>query len=189
MTIRVTWLPNTEPDIASYDIQRAPDVAGVPGTFADLASIIHDLLGPNYDITSNRFFYEDTTGTTDNWYRLRSVDTNSNTSGWSNPFQASESTTPPPFPNTVIMDQDYGGTNELQPTDNDTGLPVEDVQIRVYKKIDYDLQNFEAAVGVTSSGADGEWDNPIIVEAAFTYIIQYFKPGGYGPNTHEVVVP
>jgi hypothetical protein len=189
MSIRLTWLPNTEADIDHYDWQRAPDNAGVPGTWADLVSIDHDLLGPNYDPTSNRFFYIDLTGTTDNWYRIRAVDTEGNESGWGNHFQPSESTTPPPFPNTVTMNQDYGGANELQPTDNDTGLPVEGVQIRVYKKIDYDLQNFEAAVGVTTSDADGGWENPITVEAAFTYVIQYFKPGNYGPNTHEVIVP
>lgn len=188
MSITVTWLPNTEPDIASYNIQRADDNAGVPGTFAALASVDHDLQGANYDAATGRFFYVDTTGTLDNWYRFQAVDTDSNTSGWSNPFQPSESTTPPPFPNTVSLDEDYTTENALQYTD-DNGDPVEDAQVRVYKKTDYDLENYSAAVGVTTTDSAGGWVNPVTVEAGFTYTIEYFKPGYFGPDTIEVVVP
>jgi hypothetical protein len=78
MSVTVTWLPNTEPDIASYEWQRAPDDAGGPGAWTDLVTIVHDLSGPNYDVTSGRFFYVDATGTTSHWYRVRAVDTNDN---------------------------------------------------------------------------------------------------------------
>jgi len=188
MSVTITWLPNTESDIASYDVQRAPDDAGQPGTWADLISIDHDLGGPNYDPSSNRFFIVDTTGILTNWYRLRAVDTDGNASGWGNPFQPSESTTPPPFPNTVAINEDYSSTNALQPTDPD-GNPLKDVQIRIYKKVDYDLENFEAVVGVTTTLEEGKWQNPVTVEAGYTYTVQFFKPGEYGPNAVEVVVP
>lgn len=188
MSVTITWIPNTESDIDNYDIQRAPDDNGVAGTFADLVTIDHDLSGPNYDSASNRFFYVDTTGTLDNWYRLRSRDIDANVSGWSNPFQPSTSITPPPFPNTVALDESYNGDNSLQYTDPD-GNPVKDAQVRVYKKIDYDLQNYDAAIGVTTTDENGGWIDPVIVEAGFTYTVQFFKPGSIGPDTTEVVVP
>lgn len=188
MSVTIRWLPNTEPDIASYDIQRAPDDSGVPGVWADLISITHDLLGANYDVSTNRFFIVDTTGSLTHWYRLRSVDTDGNASGYSNPFQPSESTTPPPFPNTVVLNEDYGDINSLQYA-TDGGDPIEAAQVRVFKKTDYDLENFGAAIGVTTTDSSGAWANPITVEAGFTYTVEFFKPGAYGPNAQEVIVP
>lgn len=188
MSVTITWIPNTESDMLNYEVQRADDVVGVPGTFADLVTIVHDLLGPNYDPVSNRFFYIDSTGILINWYRLRSRDTNANVSGWSNPFQPSTSITPPPFPNTVHLDEDYNGANSLQYVDPD-GVPINEAQIRVYKKVDYDLEKYDAAVGVTTTDATGCWVNPVTVEAGLTYTVQFFKPSAFGPDTTEVVVP
>lgn len=188
MSVTITWLPNTEVDMSHYDVQRADDAGSTPGTWAHLISITHDLNGPNYDPDTNRFFIVDTTGTLENWYRLRSVDTEGNASGYSNPFQPSESTTPPPFPNTVSLDEDYDGANALQFIDPD-GAPIAEAQVRVYKKVDYDLENYGAVIGVTTTDSEGGWLNPITVEAAFTYTIEFFKPNAFGPNTIEVVVP
>lgn len=190
MSIRLTWLPNTEPDIAAYDWQRAPDVSGAPGTFVDLVTVLHDLLGPNYDPISQRFFYEDTTGSLTDWYRIRAKDSNDNSSGWSNYFRPSESTTPPPFPNTVYLNEvyEYPPGIDQRYVDLDS-VPVANAQVRVYKKVDYDLGNFDAAIGTTTTNEDGDWQNPIVVEAGFTYVIHYFKPGVMGPDTKEIVVP
>lgn len=188
MSIKITWLPNTEADIKEYDVRRAPDASGQPGTWADLVTIAHDLQGANYDSASNRFFYNDPTGTLDHWYSIRAEDTDGNVSGWGNPFQPSESTTPPPFPNTVALDEDYTVENALQATDPD-GVPIEGAQIRVYKKADYDLKNFNAIIGVTRTDASGGWKNPVFVEAGFTYTIYFFKPNAFDPTTQEVVVP
>lgn len=188
MSVTITWLPNTESDIKEYDVQRAPDNGGVPGTWADLVTILHDLTGPNYDPVANRFFYVDHTGTLQNWYRIRSGDTEDNKSGYSNHFQPSESTTPPPFPNTVTLDEDYSVENNLRYETPD-GAPIAEAQVRVYKKVDYDLANYAAVVGTTTTDADGGWVDPVTVEAGFTYIVQFFKPGVYGPDTREVIVP
>lgn len=188
MSVTITWLPNTEPDIASYEWQRAPDSAGAPGTWADLITVVHDLGGADYNSGTGRFFFVDATGSTSHWYRVRAVDTDGNKSGYGNHFQPSESTTPPPFPNTVQLTEDYGGANALQYTENG-GDPIEGAQVRVFKKVDYDLENYDAAIGVTTTDATGGWVDPVIVEAGFTYTIQFFKPGAFGPDTQEVVVP
>jgi hypothetical protein len=190
MSITLTWLPNTESNIASYDIQRAPDNSGQPGVFADLTNIIHDLLGPNYNPNTNRFFYIDTTGTLSHWYRFRALDTDGNASGYGTSFQPSESVDPPPFPNQVALDETYEfqtGSN-LRCVDTD-GNPVADVQIRVYKKVNFDLNEFDKAVGRTTTDTAGAWENPIMVEAGYTYVVHYMKPDVYSPAHQEVVIP
>lgn len=188
MSVTITWLPNTESDIASYEIQRAPHVDGHAGPWDNLATILHDLEGEHFDPVSQRFFYVDLTGTLDNWYHLRAKDTDGNTSGYSTAFQPSESTTPPPFPNTVALYEHYSQENLLRFLNPD-GAPIPDAQIRVYRKIDYDLNNFAAVLGTTTTTATGGWAQGIIVEAGYTYVIHFFKPGAYGPNTCEIVVP
>ena len=188
MSVRLTRLPSTSSVIASYDWQRAPNAGGVPGTWVDLASVTHDLLGPNYDPVTEHFFYEDVTGDATEWYHARCVDTDGNPSGWTLAFHPSESTTPPPFPNTVVLNQNYGTTNALQATDPN-GVPLIGVQIRVWRKVDFDLQRYEAALGTTTTNVTGGWVQPLTVEAGYTYVVQYYKPGLFGPNTTEVVVP
>lgn len=188
MSVTITWLPNTEPDMDHYDVQRAPDNNGAPGVWTDATTIAADIAGPNYDLITGRFFYTDSTGNTSTWYRLRSVDTANNVSGWSNPFQPSENTVPPPFPNTVQLDEDYGGEASLR-YDTPDGTAIGGAQVRVYRKIDYDLENYDSAIGVTTTDTTGGWTDPVIVEAGLTYTVQFFKPGAYGPDTQEVTVP
>ena len=85
MAVIVTWPPNPESDIASYDIQRAP---ASTGTFVDVTSIAHDFAGANY--ANGEFFYSDSAGTISDWYRIRAVDDEAQASAWSEVFQASE---------------------------------------------------------------------------------------------------
>ena len=124
------------------------------------------------------------------WYRIRAKDSEGNSSGWSNYFRPSESTTPPPFPNTVYLNEAYEYPPGIDQRYVDLqAVPIADAQVRIYKKIDYDIGNFGAAIGATTTNAVGDWQNPIVVEAGFTYIIQYFKPGVMGPDAKEIVVP
>jgi hypothetical protein len=188
MSVTIFWKPNTEADIASYDIQRAPDVSGAPGTFTDLVSIAHDLGGPNYDAGTNRFFFVDGTGTLSNWYRLRSVDADGNKSQYSNPFQPSTSSAPPPFTNQVALNHDFGGVDELQYVDTNS-QPIASAQVRVFKKADFDLNQGIPPLATTQTDSNGRWNNTIFVEAGFTFVIQFFKQSAFGPDNKEVVVP
>ena len=85
MAVTVTWPPNPESDLASYDIQRAP---ASTGTFVDVTSIAHNFAGANYE--NGEFFYVDAAGTIADWYRIRAVDNEAQASAWSEVFQASE---------------------------------------------------------------------------------------------------
>lgn len=85
MANRVTWLPSTETDIASYRLESS---ATQTGTYAALATITHDLQGADYDSAQGVFFYDHAAGGTSTWYRLIAIDAALNESQPSTPFQA-----------------------------------------------------------------------------------------------------
>lgn len=87
----------------------------------------------------------------------------------------------------VGIDENYGGLNHLQPVDL-TGNPLENVQIRIFFKTDYDNNNLDSPVGITLSNNDGSWGNTIFVEPGYTYVVHFEKPGEFSPVTTEIVV-
>ena len=185
MSARINWSPNTESDVKAYELVRS---ATKTGTYALVVTVLHDLLGADYDATTSKFFYNDLSGTATHWYKLRAIDKYDNPSGYTNPFQPSESTTPPPFPNTVSLTEDYPTVDNLRYiTAGAEG--VADAQVRVYKKTDYDQGRLTLIQGQTTTDANGRWKVPVLVEAGTTYVIYFQKPHAYGPDTAEVVVP
>lgn len=93
---------------------------------------------------------------------------------------------PPVFTNTVQLDEDYGATDALRYM-TPGGTPIEDAQIRVYLKSDYDAGALSTPVGLSKTNAFGRWHNPVLVSPGFTYTIQFFKPNNFGPDVTEVV--
>jgi hypothetical protein len=125
------------------------------------------------------------------FYRLRVVlsdGTVSDAIPWS-PFDVnlggSATVPPPPFDNTVKLNHDYQLPGDLQYVTGG-GSPIENAQVRVYRKNDYDAGNLTAPVGVTSTNAGGKWNGPILVNPGFSYVVRFEKPGEYGPDTQEI---
>ena len=113
--IKLTWVPNTEADIDNYEVWKAPDNVN----FVKIADVDHDLGNPAvYDATIGRFFYEDATGTGDDWYKIRAEDSSGNFSS----FTVSKQAGPPTPPICVLF-----GT-VLTPN----GVPVTDAQVQIY---------------------------------------------------------
>jgi len=87
MSVRITWVPSSDPDIASYGIERA---AAQEGPYTLIATVLHNTSGPNYIPSAGLFFYDDSAGTESSWYRLYATDSLDQQSGYSTPFQATE---------------------------------------------------------------------------------------------------
>lgn len=98
MSVRVSWLPSSDANIASYDIERAYSVAG-PWTF--VANVLHAVGGPNWDASTTSFFYVDNSGVGSSWYRLTAIDAAGQRSPTSDPFQAHGAQPQPGVPNLV----------------------------------------------------------------------------------------
>lgn len=88
----------------------------------------------------------------------------------------------------TVVDHDYGGTDELQITD-DEGAGIDDALIRAYLKADYDAGNRSAAYikATVRTDVDGRWSSPMLLDAD-VYTLFIYKQGAYGPNTQEITV-
>jgi hypothetical protein len=183
MGIRVNWAASTELDIASYNLERADNLTGA--TWAVLVNVPHVIPGPAWDALTSTFFYLDSTGDTSKYYRLTAIDTVGQYSVPSTPFQAVS--TAPSFPNVVKVDHNYGSSGALR-YQTAGGIPVEAAVIRVWKKSDFDAGNTDAPLAITMTNAEGNWVNPLSLTTGFTYTVQFFKEGLYGPDKTEIVV-
>lgn len=183
MSVKITWAPSTEPDIASYDLERADNLTGALWVLQ--VNVPHNLLGVNYNTLLGKFFYNDATGDTTKFYRLIAVDQGANRSGPSTPFQAAS--TAPAIPNTVKVDHNYSVPGNLR-YQTIGGAPIEGALIRVFKKTDFDLGLTAVALAVSQTNSRGEWAHPIFLTAGFTYTVLFAREGLYGPDTKEIVV-
>jgi hypothetical protein len=92
--------------------------------------------------------------------------------------------TPPPFENTVPINHDYplpGTMTYMTPG----GSPIENAQVRLYYKSDYDAGNLAAPLGITTTDAHGNWKNTLLVLTGFTYTVRLEKAYEFGPDTRE----
>lgn len=92
--------------------------------------------------------------------------------------------TPPPFENTVKINQDYplaGDMTYMSPG----GSPIPDAQVRLYYKSDYDANNLNNPIGITTTDAAGKWRNTLLVLTGFTYTVRMELAGFFGPDTKE----
>ena len=94
---------------------------------------------------------------------------------------------PPIFTNTVSVDHNFGLPDALRYMDSG-GNPINDAQVRVYLKSDYDAGNLSAPAGVSLTGADGRWTNPVLVTPGFSYVVRFEAPYRFGPDTVTITV-
>lgn len=182
MSAKIVWSPSNNPNIASYDIEKAA-VQGGPYTL--LINIPHAIPGANYDDLTLSFFYIDSAGTLTNWYRLVAIDTLDNHSAPSAPIHPVSNV--PTFTNTVAVDHNYGSPGALR-YQTTGGVPVEGALIRVYEKNQFDQGLTTTPLAVTLTDVNGNWVNPISLTTGKTYTVQFAKEGLYGPDKTEIIV-
>ena len=68
------------------------------------------------------------------------------------------------------------------------GEPIEDAQVYLFKKSDYSADNFDNALGRTTTRADGRWTEAIPAQAGDTYTVVLYKESEYGPNTIDIAI-
>lgn len=183
MSIRISWVPSAEADIASYAIQRADDL--IASTWAHIASVPHNLTGPNFDVIAQKFVYNDAVGSPEKYYRLIAIDLAGNHSAPSTPFQAAAAG--PVVHNIVKVDHNYGTPAALR-YQTSGGAPVEGAVIRIFKKSDFDQGLTSVALAVAQTNVRGDWATPVFLTTGFSYVISFAKEGLYGPDKTEIVV-
>lgn len=182
MSVKIVWTPSNNPNVVSYDIEKA---SAQGGPFSFLGNVLHTIPGPNYDDLTLSFFYVDSVGSLTDWYRLIAIDALNNRSSPSSPIHPVSAV--PSFTNTVSVDHNYGSPGALR-YQTGGGIPVEAALIRIYKKTDFDQGLTSTPLAVTLTDVRGNWVNPISLTTGFTYTIQFAKEGLYGPDKVEVII-
>lgn len=87
----------------------------------------------------------------------------------------------------ILVDQDFGGTNNLCYIKN--GVPVDNAEIRVYLASDYNAgRTMSQYIKATSqTTVNGEWALPVMLDPG-TYVFQFHKQGECGPDAFCVEV-
>ena len=162
MGVKLTWLPNFEADIKEYEIWRAPDNIN----FTQQATITHDTNDLSvYDPNIGRFYWEDPTGLTTYWYKIRAVDSADNLSGFTVAKQAG-----PPLPAVCVL---FGTVLKAN------GEAETEAQIQIYIRSTEKTKEgqFVDSYGVTNDPVEvftddnGFWEVEIIRNAAIRVII------------------
>lgn len=97
-------------------------------------------------------------------------------------------TTPTPaFSNNVPLDHNFDLPDNLRYMDAG-GNPINDAQVRVYLRSDYDAKRLDSPVGVTLTRADGRWVNPVLVVPGFDYVVRFEAPFRFGPDIATITV-
>jgi hypothetical protein len=184
-TQQIKWRPSTSPNVIAYEIIYSD--TGRDGPYTTLTQVLHQLPGPNWNAAG--YFYYNDQEIIYRYYRIRVLDRYGNIAEDEapTPFKAGNDPVEAPTLHFVALTENTGGTNNLQYVTTG-GTPVNAADIRVYKKIDYDLRNLSAAVGTTITTAAGTWLTPIFVEPGHTYTVVFHKTNEYGPDTLEVTV-
>lgn len=173
MSVLVTWNPSTEPDIASYRVERS--TTGAFGSYSELVVIPHNLSGANYDSDIGKFFYQDETGLISYWYRLIAIDEGDNESSPSTPFQAIS--TPAP-------DSEVVGVEIFVKTTDPSPANIEGVNIGIFDPTTFQVM----AMGVTDEDGRAAFLLMGSADPGATYEVRAYKLGVIFRNPFRIDV-
>lgn len=185
-TQQIKWLPSGSPNVIGYEILKSD--TGQDGPYTLLMQVLHQIPGANWNTEGAYFFYNDIE-IPYRYYRLRILDRYGNVAEDTapTPFQAGNDPVVAPTLHFFALNEHTNGQNTLTYV-TDGGTPIGGADIRVFKKIDYDLRNYDKTIGTTVTTAAGTWLNPIFVEPGETYTVVYHKVNAYGPDATEITV-
>jgi hypothetical protein len=88
----------------------------------------------------------------------------------------------------VLVDHDYGGTDELA-YKTSGGDPIAGATVEIFLTSDYDGGNrtSEYRQGRTITDINGRWSQPVYLDPE-SYTVVFYKVGFYGPDVQEITV-
>ena len=96
-------------------------------------------------------------------------------------------TNPNTDPGKILVDEDYGGTNNL--TYEIDGVPVADASIEIFLDSSYTAGNRDSTYRIATSRqtAAGNWAAACYLDPD-TYVVRYYRNGVAGPDSYRLVV-
>lgn len=84
------------------------------------------------------------------------------------------------------VDHDYPTPGNLLVTDNDSGLPVPYVRIRVYSASSYPPSATSSWIGATVTDESGKWLDPLYLPDGQDWVVHFSKKLTYDARTVEI---
>ena len=85
----------------------------------------------------------------------------------------------------LVVNHDYPTAGNLIAVDDDTGLPIEGVTIRIYAS-DADPATDDEWVAATFTDPEGKWLEPVYLPEEFTWQVAFEKPTMYPLKVVEI---
>lgn len=87
---------------------------------------------------------------------------------------------------TVMVNHNYPGDDDMTVVD-EQDIPIEGVVVRVFELTPFQAGDVSSWVGETLTDSEGQWVDPIGLEAGSTWVIHFEKPTVYGPKHVEII--
>jgi len=86
---------------------------------------------------------------------------------------------------TVMVNHNYPGVDDMTVVD-EVDEPIEGVVIRVFELTAFEAGDVDTWVAETLTDINGQWIDPIGLEAGHTWVVHFEKPTVYGPEHVEI---
>lgn len=84
------------------------------------------------------------------------------------------------------VDHNYPTPDNLLVVDDDTGLPVKNVHIRVYAAASYPPTNTSSWTAATVTDSEGKWLDPIYLPEGLDWVVHFSRRMTYAEKTVEI---
>lgn len=183
MANRVHFQPPQYATPERYEITVAATATSVWNAFG---YIPHEVPGPNWQEPPGRFFFDDPSGTDTTVYRVKALGPSGEVLADSGPFQP-EVATEALLKARAKVDHHYGGLDALQFV-TDTGVPIPDAEIRIFKTPDFEAGRRDVPLYVVKTRIDGRWERPVYLDPGMSYTLLFDKPAAYVSQPVSIMV-
>lgn len=176
------WWSRVDGDVLRYDLQKTDE----DGRWWLVAQITPDIPGDNWDTGREQFFFDDTNGETENFYRVTAISVNGTTLAESDVFQVISSPTNQ-ISSRVRVDHDFPTADAMRYL-SPGSIPIPQASVLVFTEPDWNQGRRNNAVARTQTTADGRWAAPVYLPTGLNYVVYFVKESAYGPDTTTITV-
>lgn len=166
-----------------YEVSFAPTATAVWNVYG---FIPNEIPGPNWDASTERFFFDDAAGTDTSVYRVKALGPVNEVLADSGPFQPDVAVTAL-LSTRAKVDHNYGGIDALQFV-TPSGAAIPDAEIRIFKQPDFVAGLRDVPLFIVQTRADGRWVRPVYLEAGMNYVLLFDKAAAYSSDPVTITV-
>ena len=183
MANRVYFLPPQYATPTRYEISVALTATSVWNIYG---YIPHEIPGPNWEEATQRFFFDNASGTDSTVYRVKALGPVDEVLADTGPFQPDVAVAAQ-LAARAKVDHNYGGIDALQFV-TESGAAIPEAQIRIFRRPDFDAGRRDVPLFIVETRIDGRWKRPVYLEPGMSYTLLFDKPSAFSSDPVVIVV-